>query len=71
MSAGFARIQGATDYAAWLDAQASEALAGIRLHGFPAMTRRRWRVSTKNRRLAWGFVIAFARHPIAGRPGYL
>ena len=30
------------------------------LKGFPEMTRQRWRVSTKNLRLAWVFAIAFA-----------
>ena len=47
--------------AAWLEAQGNEALAGIRLHGFPLDTRQRRRVSTQIRRLAWVFVIAFAR----------
>jgi hypothetical protein len=45
------------------EAEANEALAGIRLHGFQLDTRRRRRVSTQIRRLAWVFVIAFAREP--------
>ena len=59
--AGFARIHGTTDCASRLEAKANEALAGIQRHGFPEMTRRRWRVSTQIGRLAWVFVIAFAR----------
>ena len=35
------------------------------------MTRQRWHVSTQIGRVAWGFVIAFARDPIAWRPGLL
>ena len=60
--AGFARIHRTLESAAWLEAQGNEALARIRLHGFTEMTRERWRVSTRNRRLAWVFAIAFARY---------
>ena len=35
------------------------------------MTRQHWRVSTQIGRLAWGFVIAFARDYIAWRSGLL
>ena len=61
---GYARasrlIHRITDDAARPEAQAREALAGVRRQGFPEMTRQRWRVSTQDRRLAWVFVIAFA-----------
>ena len=61
MRASFARIHRAIDCAAWLEAQINEALAGIRLYGFPVVTRQRRRVSTRIRHLASGFVIALAR----------
>ena len=69
--ASFARIHGTTDCASRLEAKANEALAGIQRHWFPEMTRQRWRVSTQISRLAWGFVIAFARDHIAWRPEFL
>ena len=69
--AGFARIHGTTDCASPLEAKANEALAGIQRHWFPEMTRQRWRVSTQIGRLAWGFVIAFARDHITWRPRLL
>ncbi len=58
--AGFARIHRTLESAAWLEAQGNEALASIRRHGFPEMTRQRWRVSTQNRRLARVFATFFA-----------
>ena len=63
--AGFARIHGTTDCASRPEANTNEAFAGIQRHGFPEMTRQHWRVSTQIGRLAWLFVIAFARDPIA------
>ena len=51
--------------------ESNEALARIQRRGFPEMTRQRWRVSTQIGDLPWVFVIAFARDPIAWRPGSL
>ena len=69
--AGLARIHRTTDDVARPEVQAPEALVGIRPDWLPLDTRQRWRVSTQNRRLAWVFVIAFARHHIAERLGFL
>ena len=66
-----ARIHGTTDCASRLEATPPEALAGLQRHWFPEMTRQLWRVSTQIGRLAWGFVIAFARDPIGWRPRLL
>ena len=64
--AGLARIHRTIDCAAWPEAQANEAFAGIRRHSFPGVTRQHWRVTAQNRRLVWVFVMAFARNQIAG-----
>ena len=69
--ASFARIHGSTDGASQPKGRTPEALAGHAPRLACLDTRERWRVSTQIGRLAWGFVIAFARHPIAWRPGFL
>ena len=69
--AGFARIRRAVDCAGWLEAQADESLADIRLHWIWWVTRRRRRVTHQIRRLARVFVITFARNQVGRRAGFL
>ena len=69
--AGFACIHRITDRATRPEAQAPEALAGVRPDRVAVVTRRHRRVTTQIRRLAWVFAIAFARNHITGRSGLL
>ena len=59
--ARLARIQQIVVCGTWLEIEADESLASNRPSPLRVDTRQRRRVSTQNRRLAWVFVIAFAR----------
>ena len=62
--AGFARIHRTSILPTGREVEANEVIAAIRLHGFSVDTRQRPRVSTKISRLAWDFVIVFARNQV-------